>query len=163
MDTEQQPVRAGEGRVSPTVAYERSDVSASRLATGAGLFLAGVVLVTVFVAVPFFMFKSHRAEVSPPRSPEAPAGWRVPPNPRLQESPEVDLQGYLAGYDKALASYSWVDKQRGIAVIPIERALQIAARRGLPRVPPGPQIPLSQPAEGDRLTGLQDKVVAPPQ
>jgi len=163
MDTEKEPETYGEGQESPTVAYERSDVGAFRISIAAAAFLIGTFAAVVFVALPFMGFKTHRVEVSPSRSPQAATGWREPPNPRLQASPELDLQGYTAGYDKRLGSYSWVDRPRGVAAIPINRALSIAARRGVPRSSVNPALVLSQPAQGDRRTGMQGKVVAPPQ
>jgi hypothetical protein len=41
-----------------------------------------------------------------------------------------------------LAGYGWVDKRKNIAHIPVERAMQILAQRGLPE-PSGPVTPPS--------------------
>lgn len=153
----------GEGQESPTVAYERSDVSAFRISIVAAAFLVGTFAAVALIAVPFMGFKNHRLEISAPRSPRGAPGWREPPNPRLQATPELDLEGYTAGYNKRLRNYSWVDRPLGIAAIPIDRALSIAARRGIPRSPVNRSSILSQPVQGDRRTGMQEQVVAPPQ
>ena len=50
---------------------------------------------------------------------------QLPPFPRLQEDPEAELAELRAREDAALASYGWVDESRGIALIPIERAMEL--------------------------------------
>lgn len=65
---------------------------------------------------------------------------RVPPDPRLQPDPRGQLQALRAFEKKRLGSYGWVDKGAGIVHIPIERAMQIVAERGLPvRAEGGPE------------------------
>jgi hypothetical protein len=55
-----------------------------------------------------------------------------PPEPRLQPTPGVDLQKFRAEEEKVLHNYGWVDAGSGIARIPIERAMELTAQRGLP-------------------------------
>ena len=43
--------------------------------------------------------------------------------------------------EAALTSYAWVDRAGGVAQIPVERALELVAERGLPVPPPLPDIP----------------------
>jgi len=59
----------------------------------------------------------------------------VPPGPRLQVTPERDLAAFRAQEDAILGSYAWVEKDRGVARIPIDEALRIVAERGLPVFP----------------------------
>jgi hypothetical protein len=54
------------------------------------------------------------------------------PEPRLQASPPGDLTTMRKEDDAALNSYGWVDKKKGIARIPIDRAIDVLAREGLP-------------------------------
>ena len=54
------------------------------------------------------------------------------PAPALQEKPQVDLQQYRARAERELNGYGWVDQGRGVAKIPIERAMELLAGRGLP-------------------------------
>jgi hypothetical protein len=66
------------------------------------------------------------------------------PQPRLQESPPVDLVGMMREERARVSSYGWVDKKAGIARIPVDRAMDILAQKGLPRVvapPPTPGAP----------------------
>jgi hypothetical protein len=57
---------------------------------------------------------------------------QTPPEPRLQQTPGVDLQKFRAEEEKVLQNYGWIDAQSGIAHIPIERAMELTAQRGLP-------------------------------
>jgi hypothetical protein len=52
---------------------------------------------------------------------------RLPPEPRLQASPPVDLETMRAEEDAVLEHYGWVDEQRRVARIPIERAIALMA------------------------------------
>jgi hypothetical protein len=56
----------------------------------------------------------------------------VPPEPRLQETPAIDLVRFRAREDERLSTYGWVDRQGGVVRIPIDRAMQIVAHEGLP-------------------------------
>jgi hypothetical protein len=77
-------------------------------------------------------------------------GPKLPPEPRLQGAPEPnpDKPGEtkasllpledMAAYNKKIkeqtAAYGWVDQPGGIAHIPIERAKEIIAEKGLPKL-----------------------------
>jgi hypothetical protein len=66
------------------------------------------------------------------------------PQPRLQQNPESDLAQVQREGLGLINSYEWVDRQAGIARIPVERAMDILARTGLPKVPapaPDPGAP----------------------
>jgi hypothetical protein len=54
------------------------------------------------------------------------------PEPRLQPNPAADLNKFRAQEEQILNTYGWVDQQAGVAHIPIERAMDIIAARGLP-------------------------------
>jgi hypothetical protein len=55
----------------------------------------------------------------------------VPPEPRLQESPEKDMDALRAREGSVLDGYGWVDKGAGIGRIPIERAIELTLNPGL--------------------------------
>ena len=63
---------------------------------------------------------------------EATAVSGPPPEPRLQESPVHDLKQMRDAEDQILGSYGWVDRQKGIVRLPIGRAIDLLAQRGLP-------------------------------
>jgi hypothetical protein len=58
-------------------------------------------------------------------------GRPLPPNPRLQSKPIVDLKEIRAAEDKILNGYGWVDQKTGVAHIPVDRAIDLLAQRGL--------------------------------
>lgn len=65
---------------------------------------------------------------------------RLPPEPRLQTTPVTDLKEMRAAEDKVLNGYGWVDQAHGVVRVPIDRAIDMLAQRGLPsRAENGPQ------------------------
>ena len=57
---------------------------------------------------------------------------RLPAEPRLQTSPRQDLIDFHTQEDVVLNNYGWVDKNAGTVRIPIDEAMRITVRRGLP-------------------------------
>ena len=70
---------------------------------------------------------------------------RTPPEPRLEPFPLAPGQRLRAEEDAILTSYAWVDKKAGVARIPIDRAIEIVAERGLPPSKPMPLPAAPQP------------------
>jgi hypothetical protein len=58
----------------------------------------------------------------------APPPGAIPPEPRLQRDPAKDLAAERRREQAWLDGYAWVDRDAGIARIPIGRALDILAR-----------------------------------
>lgn len=119
--------------------YEKKDANVRLLAW----LLAGLLGATLLVVALTGLLTRHLVQREARRSPvpSTLAGTRsdLPPEPRLQNSPFDDLRKLRAEEDKALNSYGWVDRKAGIARIPIERALEIAAGGGLPPAQPPPE------------------------
>ena len=67
------------------------------------------------------------------------------PNPRLQQNPRLDLDEMKADEARGIRSYEWVDPKAGIARIPVERAMDILAQKGLPKVPAPAAVPGAPP------------------
>jgi len=62
------------------------------------------------------------------------------PQPRLQQTPVLDLRAIRAEEDQVLNSYGWVDQPKGVVRIPISQAIDMLAKRGLTSRPqPGVQ------------------------
>ena len=57
------------------------------------------------------------------------------PEPRLENNERTELNGFRYSEEEELNSYGWVDKNAGVAHIPIEQAMQLIAQRGLPTTP----------------------------
>jgi hypothetical protein len=115
------------------VHHETSDVNIGGIFRFAlALLLTGVALhVFVWLLVLFFAARDAR-----PVTPDFPlaAGQenRVPPEPRLQTNPRQDLRDLRGAEDTVLTGYGWVDKNAGIARIPIGEAMKLTVERGLP-------------------------------
>ena len=54
------------------------------------------------------------------------------PNPRLETDERGQLNDIRLNEERTLNSYGWVDQQAGTVHIPIERAMDLLAQRGLP-------------------------------
>jgi hypothetical protein len=90
-------------------------------------------MVLFALAAMWLLFGYYKAEQSlgPPASPLA-QGSETPPEPRLQVTEHADLNRKRKAEEAMLTSYGWVDRPAGIVHIPIERAIELLAQRGLP-------------------------------
>ena len=114
----------------PGPGYETRDASIPSLVKFAiGLF---VLLIVAFWAMRglFNYFRTEQT-LGPPASPFADTR-PLPPAPRLQVAPARDWHQLHASENEILDSYTWVDRQAGIVRIPINRAMDLLAERGLP-------------------------------
>jgi hypothetical protein len=131
------------------VDFERTDVDATALLK----FAFGIVVATVAVVLLlwrlYFVFVAQEAarQPAPPVMQADPAAM-APAGPKLQPLPALDLARFRAEEDLALGTYGWVDKDKGVVRIPIERAMRLLSERGLP--PPAAAPPVAAPPEGDR-------------
>jgi hypothetical protein len=62
-----------------------------------------------------------------PTGPATPVVPPPPPEPRLEEQPGAQLREVRAAEDAILNNAAWVDRQDGIARIPIDRAIDLLA------------------------------------
>lgn len=116
------------------------------------IFLAALAVATamVFVIIKGMQYgfkKMDEADKTQPAT-QLTGGEKLPPAPRLQGAPEPvpnqtggtrpsqlpldDLKTYREQVNEKAGSYEWVDKQGNIARIPIERAKEMIAEKGLP-------------------------------
>ena len=72
----------------------------------------------------------------------------LPVEPSLDPNQKQHLAEIRADEAERLSTYDWVDKDRGIARIPIERAMEILVERGLPE-------PKETPASTEKANGDQ--------
>ena len=118
---------------NPEVAHEASDVNVSAvLRFGAGLFgVAAIVLLLLSWLMGVYAGQHQRAQTQV--FPMA-AGQqdRRPPEPRLQDNPQQELRDLRAKQEGKLNGYGWVNKEAGIARIPIEEAMRMVVQKGLP-------------------------------
>lgn len=120
--------------VDPHVAQHGGDVDLGALAK---FLIAMVVGIAVTAGAVYYYLEQRRAAIEA-TEPVAiwPADERTPPpQPRLQTLPAADMRQFRAAQEADLRRTAWVDRSRGLVQLPIERAMQIVARDGLPRWP----------------------------
>lgn len=86
---------------------------------------AACCLVFLFAAIAALAC-AYRSEV-PVRSPPPPRPF---PEPQVRTDEAARLRTLLAAQRRQLQGYRWVDRQNNIVGVPIDRAMDIVARRG---------------------------------
>jgi hypothetical protein len=110
--------------------YEKRDANIRSLVMfAAGLFM--ILVATLFAMAKLFKYFTASQSLGPPASPFS-STRPLPPQPRLQVEPHEDLRRYREAEEELLHSYGWVDQKAGVVRIPIERAMDLIAQRGLP-------------------------------
>jgi len=123
------PPQPDELQESKKQGHEVRDANVSRVAFyGLGMLvlvlLAGAVLsVVVYKNMGWFLGRN-------PPTPQFQAGSeQLPPLPRIEVQGWRDLREFRASEEKQLNSYGWVNREQNIVRIPIDRAMEITARR----------------------------------
>jgi hypothetical protein len=124
--------------------YERQDIgSAGVLYFLLGLLVAGLFVFFLVDGIYSYLDKRSQAEQAPvnPLVTNAPADTRhiskdYPqgsfPNPKLEEDERGQLNGIRLKEEQTLSTYDYIDKNTGTVRIPIDRAMDLIAQRGLP-------------------------------
>jgi len=128
------------------VAAEPDRVS-SRIVMGFGVLLAIFTVVSMLLVAALFRGLSKSAGKKDDAAIAA-AGLerrpdRVPPLPRLQVYPARQWKDFRAAEAERLSTYGWMDRASGSVHVPIERAMDLIAVRG---VGPLPAAPVAMPA-----------------
>jgi hypothetical protein len=110
--------------------YERTDIS-PRAVTW---FAVGLVASCIVISVALLFFKRalQQAAIAPPEGGRTTMPYVAVPPPVLQVTPAADLEQMRTAEETILHGYGWVDRDAGIIRIPIERAIEHTAERGLP-------------------------------
>jgi len=124
----------GHGSTNPQVSYERRDIDTFQItAFGVGLLLAFLVSVGAMWALFNFYYAHEDAKnAGNPLAAVMKEKSKLPPEPRLQATPKIELRDLRADEDAILTGYGWVDPNKNLVRIPIEEAMDIVAKRGLP-------------------------------
>lgn len=127
--------------------YEHSDVSIRPLALFLSVLAASLVVVCSIVAGLFWLLEGVAEQADPPPASLAKAGDDVRTlGPLLQVSPRRDVKLLRAREQRRLNALEWVDRDRGVVRIPIERAIALSAAEGLRT---WPAVEQTAPAAGD--------------
>lgn len=110
--------------------YERTDASVRPVL----VFTLGLSIAVTFVVLLMIALYNHleSAESASDGIGHPLALPSEPPAPRLQTATADDLTAHRAREDELLERYGWIDREAGIVRLPIERALELTAERGLP-------------------------------
>lgn len=124
--------------------YERQDIGvAAVLYFLLGLAVAGLLVYFIVDGLYHFLDKRSEAEQAPvnPLVTNAPADTRrisrdypqsAFPNPKLEEDERGQLNGIRLKEEETLSTYDYIDKNAGTVRIPIDRAMDLIAQRGIP-------------------------------
>ena len=123
------------------VGHEETDADIGPLVRFA-IFLAVLTLATAALTVGFYRFLDSREQAAKaPRYPLAEGVTR----------PFDDVKAFRVEEAKLLDHYAWIDKNAGTVRIPVSRAIELLAAKGLPHreAPPAaatPAAPVAAPA-----------------
>jgi hypothetical protein len=128
-------------------AFERRDIGVGGVLWFlVGLAVAGVII--TFVVNGFYHYLEARSEAQ--QAPVSPLVTNAPkdtrhlstdykdylrqnfPSPQLEVDERSQLDQIRVKEEETLATYGWVDQKAGVVRIPIERAMDLIAQRGLP-------------------------------
>src|SRR5690348_6730945 len=97
-----------------------------------GIYLIGIIVLSLgllFGLMRYFQTQEEH-DVAQTIEPE-----KVFPEPRLEKSEMLELDKFRAREDQTLSTYGWVDQSKGVVRIPIDRAIDVVAQKGLPSRP----------------------------
>ncbi len=115
--------------------YERTDADAGGTYK-AGLAMLAAMVLTALALVPMFRLLAKReSQAQPPPAGAVKTEMSEPVQsfPKLVASEPQALAEFRANEETLLTSYGWVEKDKGLARIPIEHAMRIVAAQGLPK------------------------------
>jgi hypothetical protein len=109
--------------IDPTIGYKFASWLMVAMLISAGI---------VYGAFLLFERQEKAAGALAQKYPLAAGVHKDPPTPNLQNQPFKDIYQLRQGETEKLTSYGWVDKEGGVARIPIDRAMEVMLQRGFP-------------------------------
>jgi hypothetical protein len=106
--------------------HEQREVSVRLIVVSLGFLAIGTFIVFLIVVGIFRYFYDTD------KTAEALRQGVIPPEPRIEVAPYEQLQQLKVREDHILNSYAWVDKNAGTVRVPIDRAIDLLAAKGLP-------------------------------
>ena len=109
--------------IDPAVGYKFASWLAVALLISAAI---------VYGTFGFFEDQQQAANAAAQKYPLAAGQTKQLPTPSLQTQPFQDIFTLRQSESARLGGYGWVDKEGGVARIPIDRAMELTVQRGLP-------------------------------
>jgi hypothetical protein len=122
------------GPTPPGAKYEHTDIDVA-VGYKFALWLAISMVISIGIVTGVFYFFEGRATTAnalAQKYPLAVGQHKEPPTPHLQNQPFKDIYMLRQGETEKLTSYGWVDKEGGIARLPIDRAMEVMLQKGFP-------------------------------
>jgi hypothetical protein len=141
--------------------YEHQDLTPRSVYGFLVALAVGVIVVAALLLGVYRAMDTYEREHQPlqsPLVPETQTDTRVVspnevnafPQPHLETNERLEINAFRLREEQTLESYGWVDEKAGVMRIPIDRAMQLIAQRGLPTAP---KTGGSPPANADRAPG----------
>lgn len=144
------------------VHHETSDANVGGVTRLLAITIGFLVVSFAFVAWTFSAFKSSSEAVDvKPAAITQRTGDRLPPAPRLQTTPVVDLKAFRASEQQVLDTYAWVDQANGVVRMPIASAIAHVTKNGLPKPIPAPAAAAPSPDTATTPQGTPTTPAAP--
>lgn len=135
--------------------FERQDLSPRSVYMFLVGLAVGVILVAVVLVGLYHAMDAYLRKHQPPQSPLAPPtqadtrqvspeAINAFPQPRLEKNERLEINAFRLREEQVLDTYGWVDQKAGVVRIPIDRAMQLIAQRGLPTTPKAGSVPASE-------------------
>jgi len=151
---------------NPELEYEHRDLSA----IGVYTFLAGIAVagfLIYFVLWGFYRYldyyeRTHQPVQNPLVQTESdtrvipPQAVQKFPQPRLEKNERTEINDFRLKEEQTLNSYGWVDQKAGVVHIPIDRAMELIAQRGLSTTPRMGTVPPSEVNVVNQAAGRAD-------
>jgi hypothetical protein len=126
--------------------FEQQDLSPQGIFAFLVSLLVGGVIVYFIIWGLYHFMEARQREHQPQQSPlvkQVETDTRIVspeeitnfPQPRLERNERIEINDFRLKEEQTLNSYGWIDQKAGVAHIPIERAMQLVAQRGLPTTP----------------------------
>jgi len=114
----------------PERRHEERDMNVSAVALFAVSLVVALTIVHYLAVVMFCHLASQPSSYLPPTPLVASREKSV--GPRLLVDQALDMKKLRSSEESVLNSYDWVDRDQGIVRIPIDRAIELLAQRGIP-------------------------------
>lgn len=124
----------GKTPAGKTPGYEVRDANTRAILNG-GIILTAVVVFSFFYMRWLFGHYMRSIDRERPAVTELTEQHPMPPAPQLRVNAKLELAQLRAYEQGMLTVHEWIDKDGGVARIPIARAMAIVAERGLPAWP----------------------------
>ncbi len=120
-----------QNKQSTTPGYETRDANVGAVYNF--LFIMGVILVATGLVCwgMFHYFSAHMVDPAATDSPFADSR-QLPMGPQLQVNPREDLLKIREEQEKSLHTYAWGNRTAGTVQVPIELAMELLVKKGVP-------------------------------